>query len=94
MEIHDGQKSGPLTLLAYAWHSNLMDWNTDLPDEHRMQFFEAFRENLDLVLDILRSMYAESREVEEFDAAEFLSWIAGALASFATTYGSTSQHRP
>ncbi len=86
MEIRDGQESAPLTFLRNAWHSEPMDWNNHLPAEHRTQFFEAFRDNLDLVLDILHSMDAESREVEELNAA--------ALASFATTYGSTAQPRP
>ena len=93
MEIRDGQESDPLTFLPYAWHSGLMDWNPDLPAEFRTHFFDAFRDNLDLVLDILHSMDVESREAEEINAAEFLSSIAGALACFATTYEPAVQRR-
>lgn len=65
---------------------NLSD--VTLNKDERLQFVEAFEENLDLVLDLLEAVRCESANIDDNTAAEFMYCISQIIRMF------RRDHRP
>lgn len=72
----------------------MIEPNAMLNPDERIQFVEAFHENLDLVLEILEAMRCESTNAADSTAAQFLGGMHQALYAFGVLRGAPQNQPP